>query len=379
MDDVTILEAQPSGAATLAVTPVLSVIVPTLNERENIEPLLTLITAALPNTAWEVIFVDDDSRDGTPEHVRAQARRDPRVRCVQRIGRRGLATACMEGVLACASPFIAVMDADLQHDERLLPQMLQVLDNGAADLVIGSRYVPGGGVGDWSSGRVRMSGLATRLARVICKADVADPLSGFFMCRREVFEAALRRMSGQGFKVLLDLLASSPEPPRVRELPYSFRERQHGESKLDAMIAWEYGMLLADKLVGRFVPVRFALFGLIGGLGLIVHLGTLWLALNLLGIEFAAAQAVATIVAMTSNFVLNNQFTYRDQRLRGLGLLRGLVVFYLICGVGAVANVGVASYAFTSSHTWWLAGVAGAVVGSVWNFAMSSVFTWRRR
>ena len=379
MDDVTILEAQPSGAATLAVTPVLSVIVPTLNERENIEPLLTLITAALPNTAWEVIFVDDDSRDGTPEHVRAQARRDPRVRCVQRIGRRGLATACMEGVLACASPFIAVMDADLQHDERLLPQMLQVLDNGAADLVIGSRYVPGGGVGDWSSGRVRMSGLATRLARVICKANVADPLSGFFMCRREVFEAALRRMSGQGFKVLLDLLASSPEPPRVRELPYSFRERQHGESKLDAIIAWEYGMLLADKLVGRFVPVRFALFGLIGGLGLIVHLGTLWLALNLLGIEFAAAQAVATIVAMTSNFVLNNQFTYRDQRLRGLGLLRGLVVFYLICGVGAVANVGVASYAFTSSHTWWLAGVAGAVVGSVWNFAMSSVFTWRRR
>ena len=379
MDDVTILEAQPSGAAALAVTRVLSIIVPTLNERENIEPLLTLITAALPNTAWEVIFVDDDSRDGTPEHVRAQARRDPRVRCVQRIGRRGLATACMEGVLACASPYIAVMDADLQHDERLLPQMLQVLDNGAADLVIGSRYVPGGGVGDWSSGRVRMSGLATRLARVICKADVADPLSGFFMCRREVFEAALRRMSGQGFKVLLDLLASSPEPPRVKELPYSFRERQHGESKLDAMIAWEYGMLLADKLVGRFVPVRFALFGLIGGLGLIVHLGTLWLALNLLGIEFAAAQAVATIVAMTSNFVLNNQFTYRDQRLRGLGLLRGLVVFYLICGVGAVANVGVASYAFTSSHTWWLAGVAGAVVGSVWNFAMSSVFTWRRR
>ena len=379
MDDVTILEAQQSGAAAPAVPPLLSIIVPTLNERENIQPLLTLITAALPNTAWEVIFVDDDSRDGTPEHVRAQARRDPRVRCVQRIGRRGLATACMEGVLACASPYIAVMDADLQHDERLLPQMLQVLDNGAADLVIGSRYVPGGGVGDWSSGRVRMSGLATRLAGVICKADVADPLSGFFMCRREVFEAALRRMSGQGFKVLLDLLASSPEPPRVRELPYSFRERQHGESKLEAMIAWEYGMLLADKLVGRFVPVRFALFGLIGGLGLIVHLSTLWLALNLLGIEFAAAQAVATIVAMTSNFVLNNQFTYRDQRLRGPGLLRGLVVFYLICGVGAVANVGVASYAFTSSHTWWLAGVAGAVVGSVWNFAMSSVFTWRRR
>jgi dolichol-phosphate mannosyltransferase len=378
MDDAADLDAQSKRMTSPALATALSIIIPTLNERENIEPLLSLVTAALPDTEWEVIFVDDDSRDGTAEHVRDIARRDPRVRCLQRIGRRGLATACMEGVLACASPYIAVMDADLQHDERLLPEMLRALDSGAVDLVVGSRYVAGGGFGDWSGGRIRISGAATRLARIICKADVADPLSGFFMCRREIFEAAMRRMSGQGFKVLLDLLASSPEPPRVKELPYSFRERQHGQSKLDTMIAWEYGMLLADKLVGRFVPVRFALFGLIGGLGLVVHLSTLWFALNL-AIEFSASQAIATMVAMTSNFVLNNQFTYRDQRLRGLKLLRGLIIFYLICGIGAIANVGVASYAFTTSHTWWLAGVAGAVVGSVWNFAMSSVFTWRPR
>jgi dolichol-phosphate mannosyltransferase len=377
--DVAVFGEETTSAAIPCVTTALSIIIPTLNERENIKPLLALVKAALPDTEWEVIFVDDDSGDGTAEHVRDLARSNRHVRCLQRIGRRGLATACMEGVLACASPYIAIMDADMQHDERLLPEMLEALDSGVADLVVGSRYVPGGGVGDWSSNRVRMSGAATRLARIICKADIADPLSGFFMCRRDIFEAALRRMSGQGFKVLLDLLASSPEPPRVRELPYSFRERQYGESKLDTMIAWEYGMLLADKLVGRFVPVRFALFGLIGGLGLVVHLAMLWVALNLLAIDFSASQAMATIVAMTSNFVLNNQFTYRDQRLRGLKLLRGLGIFYLICGIGAIANVGVASYAFTSSHTWWLAGVAGAVIGSVWNFAMSSVFTWRRR
>ena len=352
MDDVAVLDAQSKRMTSPAVTTALSIIIPTLNERENIEPLLSLVTAALPDTEWEVIFVDDDSRDGTAELVRDIARRNPRVRCLQRIGRRGLATACVEGVLACASPYIAVMDADLQHDERLLPEMLRALDSGAVDLVVGSRYVAGGGFGDWSGGRIRISGAATRLARIICKADVADPLSGFFMCRREIFEASMRRMSGQGFKVLLDLLASSPEPPRVKELPYSFRERQHGESKLDTMIAWEYGMLLADKLVGRLVPVRFALFGLIGGLGLVVHLATLWVALDLLAIEFSAAQAIATMVAMTSNFVMNNQFTYRDQRLRGLKLLRGLIIFYLICGIGAIANVGVASYAFTSSHTW---------------------------
>ena len=379
MDEATTICRDSGSGVASAVAPILTVIVPTLNERDNIEPLVALLSSAMPSTAWEAIFVDDDSPDGTSERVRALARHNPRIRCLQRIGRRGLATACIEGVLASASPYVAVMDADLQHDERLLPQMLQALDSGTVDLVVGSRYIAGGGIGDWSRGRARLSGLATRLARVVCKADVADPLSGFFMCRREVFEEALRQMSGQGFKVLLDLLASSPEPLRVSELPYSFRERQSGESKLDTLIAWEFGMLLADKLIGHIVPVRFALFAMIGGLGLLVHLATLWISLNLSGVGFGVAQSLATVIAMTSNFFLNNQFTYRDQRLSGLPLLRGLAVFYLICGLGAVANVGVASYAFTSSHTWWLAGVAGAVVGSVWNFAMSSVFTWRRR
>jgi dolichol-phosphate mannosyltransferase len=378
MREITILDHDTANRVPSIAPPILTIVIPTLNERDNIVPLVELLMSTLRDIAWEAIFVDDDSRDGTPEHVRTVARSDPRVRCLQRIGRRGLATACIEGVLASASPYIVVMDADLQHDERLLPEMLSVLQRGAADLVVGSRYIAGGGFGDWSGGRARLSGLGTRLARLVCKADVADPLSGFFMCRREVFEQALRRMSGQGFKVLLDLLASSPEPMRVRELPYSFRQRQHGESKLDTMIAWEFGMLLADKLIGHIVPVRFALFAMIGAFGLLVHLATLWMSLNFAGLGFATAQSVATMVAMSSNFFLNNQFTYRDQRLRGLSLLRGIAIFYVICGVGAVANVGVASYAFTSSHTWWLAGVAGAVVGSVWNFAMSSVFTWRR-
>jgi dolichol-phosphate mannosyltransferase len=379
MEEIAILDRSAASSVPPIASPILTIIIPTLNERDNIEPLVGLLMSTLREIAWEAIFVDDDSRDGTSEHVRAIARSNPRIRCLQRIGRRGLATACIEGVLASASPYVAVMDADLQHDERLLLDMLKLLETGVVDLVIGSRYATGGGFGDWSYGRVRLSGLGTRLARLICKADVADLLSGFFMCRRDVFEQALRRMSGQGFKVLLDLLASSPEPVRVRELPYYFRQRQHGESKLDTMIAWEFGMLLADKLVGHIVPVRFALFAMIGTLGLLVHLATLWISLNPLGLGFAVAQSVATVVAMTSNFFFNNQFTYRDQRLRGFPLLRGLLIFYLICGVGAAANVGVASYAFTSSHTWWLAGVAGAIVGSVWNFAMSSVFTWRRR
>lgn len=377
--DVTFSDFPLIEIAAEATTTRLTIVIPTMNERGNIEPLLALVEAALPATAWEAIFVDDDSRDGTADLVRAIARRDRRVRCLQRIGRRGLATACVEGVLASSSPYVAVIDADLQHDEQLLPRMLALLESGAAELVVGSRYVAGGGVGEWSRGRARASGLATRIARFVCKTEIADPLSGFFMCRRDVFERALRQMSGQGFKVLLDLLASSPQPVRVAELPYRFRPRQRGESKLDSLVVWEYGMLLADKLVGRVVPVRFVLFAAIGGLGLGVQLAVLWTGLAVLGLGFRLAQALATIVAMTSNFFLNNQFTYRDQRLGGLDLLRGLAMFYLICGFGAFANVGVASFLFAEHRAWWLAGVAGAVVGSVWNFAMSSAFTWKRR
>jgi dolichol-phosphate mannosyltransferase len=358
--------------------PELTLVIPTLNERENIAPLLERLELALGATRWEVIFVDDDSRDGTPEEVREIGRIDPRVRCLQRIGRRGLSTACIEGILASTSPYIAVMDADLQHDEAILPAMLSSLRNEPYDLVIGSRYVDGGGIGQWNSTRANISGFAIRLSRMICKAEVADPMSGFFMLKRELFERAMRKLSGQGFKILLDLMASSPEPPRFKELPYEFRLRRYGESKLDTMVAWEFGMLLADKLVGHIVPVRFALFALIGGLGLIVHLTTLWTGLTLGGFSFIVAQTVATMVAMTSNFFLNNLFTYRDQRLKGLRLIRGLLSFYLICSIGAVANVGLAAFFYNWRQIWWLAGVAGVIVGSVWNYAVSSVFTWKR-
>ena len=357
----------------------LTVVVPILNEHDNIEPLVATLSMALNGISWEVIFVDDDSGDGSADLARALARRDTRVRCLQRIGRRGLSTACIEGVLASASPYVAIMDGDLQHDERLLPRMLETLKDESVDVVIGSRYVADGDIGKGLSiGRRRVSRFASLVAGLICNAQITDPMSGFFMFRREVFDNAVHNLSGQGFKILLDLLASSSRALRVRELPFVFRERQHGESKLDVLVAWEYGMLLADKLIGRLIPVRFALFAFIGGLGLLVHLAVLWIGLRIVQLEFTNAQAVATMIAMTSNFFLNNLFTYRDQRLNGWKVAWGLLSFYLVCGIGAVANVGIATYVFRSDQSWWAAGLAGVLVGSVWNYAVSSVFTWRR-
>lgn len=365
------------SAKAVGVPPILTIVVPTLNERDNIKPLVALLDAALRKVNWELMFVDDDSTDDTAEHIRALALVDPRIRCVKRIGRRGLSTACIEGVLACSAPFVAVMDADLQHDEELLPQMLEILQRGNVDLVIGSRYAAGGGLGDWAGSRAWISRLGTKLARLICKQEISDPLSGFFMCRRDVFENAVRRLSGQGFKILLDLLASSPRPVRIRELPFEFRARQHGESKLDTMVVWEYFALLADKLFGHVVPVRFALFASIGIVGLAVHISILWGGFKLAALEFSLAQSLATLAAMTSNFFLNNVLTYRDQRLRGWRVLRGLFTFYGICAIGATANVGIASYLFNANQEWWVAGVLGVIIGAVWNYAMSSIFTWR--
>ena len=375
------IEAQRSAMRDpLMVGPVeLTIVLPTFNERGNVEPLIARLETVLAGIAWEAIFVDDDSRDGTAEHVRAISRSKPYIRCVQRIGRRGLSTACIEGVLASSSPFLAVMDADLQHDETLLPQMLAALKSEDLDIVIGSRYAAGGGVGDWDASRARISDLATRLSRLVVKAELSDPMSGFFMIRRPAFDSALRTLSGQGFKILIDLFASSPRPLAFKELPYQFRLREHGESKLDTLVAWEYLQLLLDKLVGHVVPVRFALFAMIGGLGLVVHLVTLGIVLNALGAGFTLAQSAATLVAMTSNFLLNNWFTYRDRRLRGWRLLSGLLSFYVVCSVGAIGNVGIADYVFHVDQSWWLAGIAGAIVGSVWNYATSSVFTWRAR
>lgn len=356
--------------------PELSVVVPTFNESGNIRQLVALLAQALAGVRWEVIFVDDDSPDGTADAARALARQDARVRCIRRIGRRGLSSACVEGMQASSAPYVAVMDADLQHDETLLAPMLELLRGGSCDLVVGSRYVAGGGIGTWDKDRARASRAATWLARVALKAPISDPMSGFFMLRSELIEATSRRLSAIGFKILLDILASAPEPVRVRELPYRFRERHAGESKLDTRVAWDYLVLILDKKVGHYIPARFLVFSLVGGLGVFVHLAVLSTLFKLASASFLVGQTVATFAAMTFNFSVNNVLTYSDLRLRGWRWVRGWISFTLACSVGALANVGIANYLFKHDSYWVLSAVAGIVVGAVWNYAVTRMYTW---
>lgn len=354
----------------------LSIVVPTFNESGNVHELLRHLEMTLGATGWEIIFVDDDSLDGTSTVVRDIARVDSRVRCLQRIGRRGLSSACIEGMLASSAPTIAVMDADLQHDETVLPRMLAEIEQGGADVVVGTRYAVGGSTGDWNESRKAMSRFATAASRVVLRQPVSDPMSGFFMMRREVLDTCVRNLSGLGFKILLDILATAKQPLRIAEVPYRFRDRFAGESKLDEMVIWEYGMLLADKTVGRYIPVRFLAFSIIGGLGVFVHMAVLTFVLKGLESGFTMAQSIAAGTAMVFNFALNNVLTYRDRRLKKWAWFKGLFSFMIACSVGALANVGIATYLFENRTQWILAALAGVLVGAVWNYAATQLYTW---
>src|SRR3954447_18710001 len=370
---------RPGQGTQAAVTPEFSVVVPTFNERDNVIALFRKLEAALAGIAWEVIYVDDNSPDGTWDVVRGLAGRDARVRCIRRIGRRGLSGACIEGILASSAPCAAVIDADLQHDETQLPKMLALLQAGEADLVVGSRYIAGGSAESFNKQRAGVSALATEVAKRVLRVEIADPMSGFFMIRRDRFEQLASQLSTQGFKILLDIVATARGDLRVKEIPYTFASRLHGESKLDSMVALDFVGLVLAKLSHDLVSLRFLLFAMVGSIGLIVHLATLFIALEFFNVPFPEAQATGALVAMTSNFILNNFLTYRDQRLKGFAILGGLMLFYLVCSVGLFANVGVAFSVYDQEPIWWLAGAAGALMGVVWNYAMSGLFVWRKR
>lgn len=355
--------------------PILSIVIPTYNEKANLRPLCEAIASSLIDIPYEIIMVDDDSPDGTWKEASLLGGQGFPVRCLRRVGRRGLSSAVIEGVLSARAEFVGIMDADMQHDEKLLPEMLEIMREGETDIVIASRYIEGGGLGEWNMTRQRMSTFATMCSRLAGGEQTTDPMSGFFMTRREIFDAHVHELSLQGYKILLDVLASVKKPLKIREVPLVFRERNAGVSKLDFMILAEYVFLLIDKFSHGLVPPRFVLFSIIGGLGLGVHLGVLKF-LQASESAFLPAQAVATLTAMSFNFILNNSITYRSDRLRGYDLLTGYLTFCAACSLGALANLSVAHFAILNINSWAFAGAAGALMSAVFNFSISTNFVW---
>ncbi|MBV9330382.1 MAG: glycosyltransferase family 2 protein [Alphaproteobacteria bacterium] len=377
---MTVEADRPEGALAASTPEIeLSVIVPTFRERDNVAELVRRLASTLSDIRWEAIFVDDNSPDGTADAVKAIAATEPRVRCLRRVGRRGLAGACIEGMLSSSAPYVAVIDADLQHDERILPRMYATLEAGKADLVAATRYVEGGSAEALEGGRGAISRLATRLTRSLLGTRLSDPMSGFFMMRRARFDEIAGRLSPVGFKILLDIAATAGPSLVIAEQPYRFGARQQGESKFDVTIGLEFLGLLISKLTGDWIEPRFIFFAIVGTTGLVVNVLGLELALSVWHFDFPLAQSVGTFAALTSNFFLNNALTYRDRRLKGWSMIPGFFAFCLIGAVGAVTNIGLASWLYSERSISWVAGAAGAVMGALWNYAMSTLFVWRAR
>ena len=355
-------------------SPELTIVVPTFNERQNVRELIGRLDAALTGIHWEVIFVDDNSPDSTWMEVQNHSEND--LECAAYVASADvdcLGLASRE-ILASSAPFVCIIDADLQHDETQIPKMLTLLQADQADLAVGSRYAPGGNAESFKSLRKNISSAATLIAQRLLKVNISDPLSGFFMIRSKSFEALAPSLSVDGFKILLDIIATSRGSLRIVEVPYVFSERRYGESKLDSRVAIDFIGLLLSKRSRNLIPSRFALHGLIGTIVIFTHLTVLYLSHVVIEWPFAQAQIFAAMLTVPIIFSLNNELSYRERRLHGTEFVRGLISYYVGSSIGLVSNVSVALVIYHTAAVWWLAGIVGALVALHW-----SCSTWPPR
>ena len=357
--------------------PELTIVLPTFNEAANIPINVERIGKALGDIRHEIIVVDDNSPDGTAKVARSISQSNPNVRCIRRVGRRGLSGACIEGMMAASAPVIVIMDADLQHDETVLPEMLKQIRAGA-DLVVGTRYAGQGSAAEgFNRTRAKGSELATKLSNRITGDLVSDPMSGFFMLKREVADKAASQVSNDGFKILFDIVSRMGADLTIREVPFTFKERLHGDSKLGFLVTMQFLGLLASRYTGGLFPAQFLLFALVGLLGVLVHMSVLYFLTGPMQIAFATSQLAATFVAMTSNFFINNNLTYAHMKLRGWRIVTGLLSFCAVCSLGAIANISVSVQIYQWQSGVALAGLAGALMSSVFNYSVTKLVTWR--
>jgi dolichol-phosphate mannosyltransferase len=360
----------------------LSVILPTFNEAENIPTIVKDIEKALSTWEYEIIVVDDNSPDGTWHIARELGKNHPAVRVIRRVGRRGLSSAVIEGFLAARGDIFIVADADGQHDLRLIPAIAEAVKSGAG-IALGSRYVEGGSVGQWDERRHLLSKIATSMAIRLCKVRVSDPMSGFFGISRDAFEEILPRLNPKGFKILLDLLVHAPRSLVAREIPFTFGARTHGESKLSRRVQIEFLEYLYEAAFGRFIPLTLVQYCVVGTIGVAINLLTFWLISSLFPWFMTESLSVSPPVllgieaAIIASFYLNNAWTFSHVKLQGMRAVFGFLRYNIICAFGALTNIAVIFLLYRGGASEITSLTVGAFVGMVWNYTISLLFTWK--
>jgi dolichol-phosphate mannosyltransferase len=357
--------------------PTVSVVIPTFNEASNLPVLVRRLENVLNETPYELIVVDDNSPDETWKVGQELAEDNRRIRVIRRMDTRGLSSAVMAGFAVAQGETLAVLDSDLQHDERILPQLVSLVVKGDADVAVGSREAEGGSYGNFAPHRRFISWGGAQLARTMLGIGVDDPMSGFFVLSRARYESVVASVNPRGFKILLEFLANGPKP-QVAEVGYTFRDRIHGTTKLTSSVAASYLLALMELSFGRFVTATFSAYALVGVLGLMLRL-SVEAAATTIGIS--AAATIALEVSIISNYAFNNVFTFAAYRHRGPSVISGLIKFHLVAGYGLLVAIGIQSFVdgkTPSSLLWDLVGlVCGVLVATVGNYLLNSSITWK--
>lgn len=366
-----------------------TIVSPTYNEAENVARLAHDVGSVLSGIEYELLIADDDSPDCTWAVAEELATRNPRIRVLRRTVNRGLSSAVIEGFLTSSGEYVGVIDADLQHDPAILPQMIAALESGA-EIAVGSRYVHGGGTGSWNAARRFQSWFATKLAQIFLGVRLKDPMSGYFVLRRKDFNRVHKQLDASGFKILLEIIARLA-PSELEEIPYTFRPRMAGQSKLSSKIVFQYlEQLWKLSSVSRYMSVRFIKFALVGASGTLVNLCAFLVFARLFGVRDWRISALATLLANLTNYLSNNAWTFTDRAHGGLSLLRGYVSYLGLSLVGMFASTltfaGLtATYAIylqrlaPSKESYLLAigfQLVAILIGTVFNYELNSRFTW---
>lgn len=371
----------------------LTVVLPTYNESKNIPILIERLTKVLAKIDYEILVVDDNSPDRTYEVVDQIGAKNPRVRCIRRIHERGLSSAVMTGMASSSAKYYAVMDADLQHDEAILPGLLKAVNQEGFDLAVGSRAAEDGSFGEFSRLRRFISWTATMLAKMLLPVNVKDPMSGYFMVSREVFQQAEEKINPLGFKILLEFLGRVPGL-RVKEVGYTFRNRVHGETKLSGSVIRNYIVALMDLRFGHLVSPIFILYCLVGASGIIVYMLTVALG-DALGMPLirdvwpAPFNALPSSwllgfgLSVTNNYVWNNYITFHERRHKSLALVSGFATFFLISLIGLLIQTSVsyllaATGLFAAHAGSGINRAIGITVAVITNYYLNLNFTWRK-
>jgi len=378
--------------------PLVTVVTPTYNEAENVPILIDELHRALDGIPHEIVVADDDSPDRTWEVAERIAAEDPSVRVMRRFHDKGLSAAVLDGMSVARGSYLAVIDADLQHDATALPAMLHEIRSGRADVCVGSRSTAGGGYGDWSASRRFVSWVATLIARLFLRVSVSDPMSGFFVISGDAYARTAPSINPRGFKILLEFIGRNRDL-RVSEVGYTFRNREHGETKLNRSVIRAYLLGVAELRLGRQIDPVFLLYVLVGivGLGVNSLVFTIAEAVGVPRVTTGLNEALdpiegsfllSVMVSILVLFVLNNEFTFWEERYRGWKLVPAFGVFFVMSLIGTLVHVAVfkflqgIGFLLSVLGTDWARvaqNLIGATVALVVNWYLNSTYLWRRR